>query len=47
MNFTTLFRRLILSFAALTVSAAALAQSAYEEIMADPDKAGGIYYMYS
>lgn len=46
MNLTSIFRRLLLLFAGLLLAAPAVAQSAYDEIMADPDKAGGIYYMY-
>ena len=46
MNFTNLCRRLLLSLAALTATVSTVAQSAYDEIKADPAKAGGIYYMY-
>lgn len=46
MNFISIFRRLFLPLVVLLLAATADAQSAYDEIKADIDKAGGVYFMY-
>ena len=46
MNLISIFRRLFLPLVVLLLAATAGAQSAYDEIKADIDKAGGVYFMY-
>ena len=46
MNLISIFRRLSLPLVVLLLAATAGAQSAYDEIKADIDKAGGVYFMY-
>ena len=45
MNLISIFRRLFLPLVVLLLAATAGAQSAYDEIKADIDKAGGVYLM--
>jgi len=47
MNLTSLTRRLLLPLCGLLLAGTGAAQSAFDAIKADRDKAGGIYYMYS
>ena len=47
MNLTSIFRRLLFPLACLLLAVPAGAQSTCDQIMADIDKAGGVYYMYS
>lgn len=47
MNLNHLSRRLLLSLCGLLLAGTTAAQNAFEEIKADRDKAGGVYYMYS
>jgi hypothetical protein len=47
MKFTTTLKHLFLAGAAVFLAGASIAQNPHEEIMADLNKAGGVFYMYS